>query len=155
MFTCLQLAKAQPTVRKGVAQCARAPTEVDSSPLDRSDAPIRSGTPALVGLLCFHRNVVASPLADRSHCQARDLKPTQWRDGLDTIENFRLPRQAVEEKTDILTKITDGIKISYEELPGKNLRLKAENLFNDVTMGAFMYMYMIQERIYYLVYPEQ
>ncbi|CAL8359292.1 unnamed protein product [Arctogadus glacialis] len=72
-----------------------------------------------------------------------------------SAESFRLPRQAVEEKTDILTKITDGIKISYEELPGKNLRLKAENLFNDVTMGAFMYMYMIQERIYYLVYPEQ
>ncbi|CAL8258725.1 unnamed protein product [Boreogadus saida] len=72
-----------------------------------------------------------------------------------SAESFSLPRQAVEEKTDILTKITDGIKISYESLRGKNLRLEAENLFNDVTMVAFIQMYMIQERIYYLVYPEQ
>ncbi|XP_030225337.1 uncharacterized protein LOC115553337 isoform X2 [Gadus morhua] len=72
-----------------------------------------------------------------------------------SAESFRLPRQAVEEKTDILTKITDGIKSSYERLPGKNLRLKAEALVDDVMMSAFMYMYMIQERIYYLVYPEQ
>jgi hypothetical protein len=40
-------------------------------------------------------------------------------------ESFRLPRQALEEKTDILTKVIDRIKSCYEDIPGGNLRLKA------------------------------
>ena len=41
-------------------------------------------------------------------------------------ESFRMPRQAEEEKTDLLTKITDRIKSCYDDIPGKNFRLKAE-----------------------------
>ena len=92
MFTCLQLAEAQPTVRQGVAQyvCRGFHVQYTVKTLTAlRSARVRpkhgmtmekvsdNNTHRLLRRELLRRSTAASPLADRSHGQARDLMPTR------------------------------------------------------------------------------